>query len=54
VTRCPDQLPAPTGQAEPYAVQERHMAHVAISEADSDGEVVTWLAHVTDPERAGD
>jgi len=26
------------------------MAHVAIHEADDDGEVVTWLDHVTDSE----
>jgi quercetin dioxygenase-like cupin family protein len=28
----------------------RFMAHVAIQEADEDGEVVTWLDHVTDEE----
>ncbi len=26
------------------------MAHVAIQEADENGEVVTWLDHVTDSE----
>jgi hypothetical protein len=26
------------------------MAHVAIQEADDQGEVVTWLEHVTDTE----
>jgi hypothetical protein len=26
------------------------MAHVAIQEADDQGEVVTWLEHVTDEE----
>ena len=26
------------------------MAHVAIQEADDDGQVVTWLDHVTDEE----
>ena len=30
------------------------MAHVAMQEADENGEVVTWLDHVTDEEyRAG-
>ncbi|WP_182112372.1 MULTISPECIES: cupin domain-containing protein [unclassified Actinotalea] len=36
------------------ATPERFMAHVALQEADADGEVVTWLEHVTDEEyRAG-
>ena len=30
------------------ATPDRFMAHVAIQEANSDGEVVTWLEHVTD------
>ena len=32
------------------ATADRFMAHVAIHEADEDGQVVTWLAHVTDDE----
>jgi quercetin dioxygenase-like cupin family protein len=32
------------------ATADRYMAHVAIQEADADGEVVTWLEHVTDEE----
>lgn len=32
------------------ATAERLMAHVAIQEADENGEVVTWLDHVTDDE----
>jgi quercetin dioxygenase-like cupin family protein len=32
------------------ATSERFMAHVAIQEADENGEVVTWLNHVTDEE----
>jgi hypothetical protein len=28
------------------------MAHVAIQEADDNGQVVTWLEHVTDDEYA--
>ncbi len=32
------------------ATAERFMSHVAIQEADADGEVVTWLEHVTDDE----
>jgi quercetin dioxygenase-like cupin family protein len=32
------------------ATPGRFMAHVAIQEADDHGEVVTWLAHVTDEE----
>jgi len=32
------------------ATPGRFMAHVAIHEADSQGEVVTWLEHVTDEE----
>ena len=30
----------------------RFMAHVAIQEADDQGEVVTWLEHVTDDDYA--
>jgi quercetin dioxygenase-like cupin family protein len=30
------------------ATADRFMAHVAIQEADENGEVVTWLEHVTD------
>ena len=32
------------------ATPERFMAHVAMQEADENGEVVTWLQHVTDEE----
>ena len=32
------------------ATGDRFMAHVAIQEADENGEVVTWLDHVTDDE----
>lgn len=32
------------------ATPDRFMAHVAIQEADDQGRVVTWLAHVTDEE----
>jgi quercetin dioxygenase-like cupin family protein len=32
------------------ATPERFMAHVAIQEADENGQVVTWLEHVTDEE----
>ena len=32
---------------------DRFMAHVAIQEADADGQVVTWLEHVTDEEYGG-
>ena len=32
------------------ATSSRFMAHVAVQEADDDGRVVTWLAHVTDEE----
>jgi quercetin dioxygenase-like cupin family protein len=32
------------------ATPDRFMAHVAIQEADADGEVVTWGEHVTDAE----
>lgn len=31
---------------------DRFMAHIAVHEADSGGEVVTWLEHVTDEEYA--
>ncbi len=30
------------------ATPDRFMAHVAIHEADENGQVVTWLEHVTD------
>ncbi len=32
------------------ATPDRFMAHVAIQEADDNGDVVTWLDHVTDSE----
>ena len=32
------------------ATPDRFMAHVALQEADDQGEVVTWLDHVTDDE----
>ncbi|GAA5150205.1 cupin domain-containing protein [Nocardioides marinquilinus] len=32
------------------ATADRFMAHLAMQEADEDGEVVTWLDHVTDDE----
>jgi quercetin dioxygenase-like cupin family protein len=32
------------------ATPERFMAHVAMQEADDNGQVVTWLEHVTDEE----
>ena len=32
------------------ATADRFMAHVAIQEADENGQVVTWLEHVTDEE----
>ena len=32
------------------ATPDRFMAHVAIQEADANGQVVTWLEHVTDEE----
>ena len=32
------------------ATPDRFMAHVAIQEADDNGQVVTWLDHVTDAE----
>src|SRR4051794_1814778 len=32
------------------ATADRFMAHVAIQEADQDGQVVTWLDHVSDHE----
>ncbi|MEB3372124.1 cupin domain-containing protein [Saccharopolyspora sp. S2-29] len=35
------------------ATPDRFMAHVAIQEADENGEVVTWGEHVTDEEYAG-
>ncbi|MBZ5736902.1 (R)-mandelonitrile lyase [Nocardioides mangrovi] len=35
------------------ATADRFMAHVAIQEADADGQVVTWLEHVTDEEYGG-
>lgn len=35
------------------ATAQRFMAHVAIQEADEQGDVVTWLDHVTDDEYTG-
>ena len=32
------------------ATRDRFMAHVAIQEGDENGQVVTWLDHVTDDE----
>jgi quercetin dioxygenase-like cupin family protein len=32
------------------ATADRFMAHVAIQEADDQGQVVSWLGHVTDDE----
>jgi quercetin dioxygenase-like cupin family protein len=32
------------------ATSDRFMAHVAIQEADANGDVVTWLNHVNDQE----
>src|SRR5437868_12175438 len=32
------------------ATAERFMSHVALNEADEDGQVVTWLEHVTEHE----
>src|SRR3954467_12312421 len=32
------------------ATPDRFMAHVAMQEADNEGQVVTWLEHVTDAE----
>lgn len=32
------------------ATSDRFMAHVAMQQADEDGQVVTWLQHVTDDE----
>lgn len=34
------------------ATPDRFMAHVAMQEADENGQVVTWLEHVTDEEYA--
>ena len=34
------------------ATSDRFMAHVAVHEADEQGQVVTWLEHVTDQEYA--
>jgi quercetin dioxygenase-like cupin family protein len=36
------------------ATPNRFMAHVAMQEADADGQVVTWLQHVTDDEYRAD
>jgi quercetin dioxygenase-like cupin family protein len=36
------------------ATAGRFMAHVAIQEADDQGEVVTWLEHVTDEDYSAD
>lgn len=35
------------------ATPDRFMAHVAMQEADDQGQVVTWLEHVTDQEYRG-
>jgi quercetin dioxygenase-like cupin family protein len=35
------------------ATPSRFMANVALQQADDDGRVVTWLAHVTDEEYSG-
>lgn len=35
------------------ATPDRFMSHVAVNEADDQGEVVTWLDHVSDEEYAG-
>lgn len=35
------------------AAPERFMAHVALQEADDQGQVVTWLEHVSDAEYRG-
>jgi quercetin dioxygenase-like cupin family protein len=35
------------------ATPDRFMSHVAMQEADADGQVVTWLEHVTDEEYDG-
>ena len=35
------------------ATRDRFMSHVAMQEADQNGQVVTWLEHVTDAEYAG-
>jgi len=35
------------------ATSDRFMAHVAMQEADENGQVVTWLEHVTDEEFGG-
>ena len=32
------------------ATADRFMAHVALNQADEQGQVVTWLQHVTDEE----
>lgn len=32
------------------ATSHRFMAHIALQEADDEGQVVTWLDHVTDDE----
>jgi len=34
------------------ATPDRYMAHVAVQEADDDGQVVAWLEHVTDEDYA--
>ena len=36
------------------AAEGRFMAHLAMQEADENGQVVTWLDHVTDAEYQGD
>ena len=46
-----DVVSIPPGQKHWHgATADRFMAHVAIHEADDQGEVVTWLEHVTDDE----
>ena len=35
------------------ATADRFMSHVAMQEADENGQMVTWLEHVTDDEYAG-
>lgn len=35
------------------ATPDRFMAHVAMQEADDQGQVVTWLEHVSDEDYAG-
>ena len=46
-TSSTSSLARSTGTARP---PERFMAHIAMQEADDNGQVVTWLDHVTDAE----